>query len=154
MRLESYISSSRTLAIHDAPGRDEVLSRVAEAAAAALPEVDQQTLQEALLDRERQMPTSTPEGVGFPHALLPGIRETIVVAATVKPGVSFGVEDHPPVDLIFAMFGSSGKPWEHVRLLARLARIARAHGAIDRLRAPEDAQGFYEAILEEDRSHD
>jgi PTS system nitrogen regulatory IIA component len=154
MRLESYLSSSRTLAVQDASGRDEVLQRLADVAGAALPEVDAETLYKALLDRESQMPTSTPEGVGFPHALLPGIRETVIVAATLKPGVSFGVEDHPPVDLVFSMFGSSGKPWEHVRLLARLARIARGHGALDRLRGPEDAQGFYEAILEEDRSHD
>lgn len=153
MRLESFLKRSDVLVIEDAGSRNEVLDRIAEAAADATGGAQKSDLVDALMEREKQMPTSTPEGVGFPHALLPAIDQTRVIAALLKPGVSFGVADHPPVDLVFGMFGSSEKPWEHVRLLARLARIARGDGALERLRSAADAEALFEALIEEDRSH-
>ncbi|MCZ7597292.1 MAG: PTS sugar transporter subunit IIA [Gammaproteobacteria bacterium] len=52
-----------------------------------------------LMAREKQMPTSTPEGVAFPHALAAEIDKTHVAAALLKPGVDFGVAHHPRSDL-------------------------------------------------------
>jgi len=152
MRLESFLKQADVLVIEEPGSRNDVLERIAEAAATS-GGAEQSDLLDSLLEREKQMPTSTPEGVGFPHALLPAIEQTRVIAALLKPGVSFGVADHPPVDLVFGMFGSSEKPWEHVRLLARLARIARGEGALERLRAAADEEALYEALIEEDRSH-
>lgn len=153
MRLESFLKKSHVLVLSDPSSRNDVFQRIAEAAAASMAGSPVSDLVTALMAREEQMPTSTPEGVGFPHALLPAIDETLVIVALLKPGISFGVADHPPVDLVFGMFGSSEKPWEHVRLLARLARIARGEGALERIRAAEDEESLYEALIEEDRSH-
>ncbi len=153
MRLESFIHADRVLVLENATDRDEVLRLLAAAASPAIGDVDEEQLLEALQERESQMATSTPEAVGFPHALLPEIDSTIVVVALLRKGVDFGSPNHPPVTLIFGMFGSSEKPWEHVRLLARLARIARAPGALDKLRAAADARALFEALVEEDRSH-
>ena len=99
------------------------------------------------------MATATPEGVAFPHTLLEGLGETIVVACQVKAGVSFAGGKHPDSTMVFAMVGSKDRPFEHVRLLARLAQIAQEEGTLDRLRGAEDERALYELLLEEDRAH-
>ncbi|MCA9310903.1 MAG: PTS sugar transporter subunit IIA, partial [Phycisphaerales bacterium] len=98
-------------------------------------------------------PTSTPEGVAFPHAMLPAIKKTIIIPAILRPPVDFGVRSHPAASLIFCMFGDSNEPFSHVRLLARLARIAHSPGALDRLRAATDAADLYSILVAEDRAH-
>ena len=152
MRLEQYLDPERTLVLDDVGGVDELLGRLASAARSA--GVDASELESSLRDRESRAPTSTPEGVAFPHALLESVDETLVVAAVVKGGVQLGKADHPPSDVIFCMVGSAKSPWDHVRLLARLARIARAEGALERFRSATSGEELYAELVREDRSHD
>lgn len=140
-----------TAVLRGVPDRDAVLARLAQAAAPLLAAPAEQLFR-ALLDREQKMPTSTPEGVAFPHALLPGVADTVVVAAAIRPGVIFRAGDHPVVDLAFGVFGASDRPWEHVRLLARLARLVRREGALERLRAAEDGAQLHERLVKEDHA--
>jgi mannitol/fructose-specific phosphotransferase system IIA component (Ntr-type) len=90
--------------------------------------------------------------VAFPHAMAIEIDQTLVAAVYVPGGVDFGMARHPPPDLIFCMFGSPQHPWEHVRLLARLARLVRSEEARARLRATTDAADLYARLVQEDRS--
>lgn len=153
MRLEPLLKPELVLVLSDAADRDAVLSALAERASTAISGLDQATLNAELVEREGRIPTSTPEGVAFPHAMVQEIEETIVVPALVKGGVAFGVETHPKADIIFGMFGSSEKPFAHVRLLARLARIARGPGALDSFRKADTPEAFYDALIAEDRKH-
>ncbi|MHC4975952.1 MAG: PTS sugar transporter subunit IIA [Planctomycetota bacterium] len=153
MRLETFISPARTLILENVGDRDALLLALAEAGATTAGEIDSQTLYESLREREESGPTCTPEGVGFPHAMLESDIETVVIAAKLVPPVSMGSAEQPPVDLVFCMLGGKDKPWEHVRLLARLARIARAEGALQRLRGAGDASELYERLIGEDASH-
>lgn len=151
MRLEHFLRPERTVVLGGVTTLDALLHELAGAAASA--GVDAGEVEVALREREAQASTSTPEGVAFPHALLDGVEETIVVAARTPDGVAMGKADHPPCDIVFCMIGASSAPWDHVRLLARLARIARGPGALDRIRAASDGEALYEALLNEDRSH-
>jgi len=140
MRLEPLLQPDRTLILEGHSEAKEVLRELADRAHESLREVPADALYEALVDRERRYPTSTPEGVAFPHAMLSEITDTLVLAALLRPAVAFREGDHPPVDVVFAMFGSASKPFQHVQLLARLARVVRGDGALHRLRAAPDAE--------------
>lgn len=153
MRLEPILKPDLTFFIEGAADRDAVLKRLASAAASHAPDHAEDAILKALLAREAQTPTATPEGVAFPHAMLPDVDETLLLVARIKPAVSFGGNDIPAPDLVFCMIGSTGKPWEHVRLLARLARVARGAGALERFRSAENGAALYEALIEEDRAH-
>ena len=153
MRLEPYLKPGSALVIDGAKDRDDVLRRVAEQGASLLPGVDVSKLEKAMLDREAQMATSAPEGVAFPHGLLPELTDTVVLIAAVRPGVRFGSSQHPPVDMVFAMFGPAEAPWRHLSLLARLARIAHFEGALGRLRACDSGEALLDSVLAEDRAH-
>ena len=153
MKLESLIDLELTLVLDDVADRDALLRRLAEHLAARIEDIDAGRLHQALVDRERQAPTSTPEGVAFPHALYEGAGETCVVLARVPGGVDFGHPDHPPSDLIFAMVGPSDAAWQHVSILARLARICHSPGALDAMRKARDAQSLFECLQAEDARH-
>ncbi len=158
MRLETVLSPELTLVL-PAPGskgmdaRGSVLKDLSNRAQRLFPGVAAGGLLEGFLDRERNYPTGTPEGVAFPHVLLPEIDSTVVAALLLKPGVRWSVQDHPQQDLVFAIFGSAEKPWEHVRLLARLARVARGQGALARLREAADGARLYDLLIAEDRRY-
>jgi len=151
MRLEHFLHPDRTVVLSGVTTPDELLKRLAETASTA--GVDAGEVERALHEREGQAATSTPEGVAFPHALLDGVGETIVVAARAPEGVSMGKGDHPPSDIVFCMVGSAKAPWDHVRLLARLARIARGSGALERIRKATDGRELFDTLVSEDRAH-
>ena len=153
MRLEEFCKSELALVLDGVKSRDAALERIAQAAAPEIPGVDAAQLLASLVEREAKTPTSTPEGVAFPHALLPGLEQTIVVVATAKPAINFGVKGHPGSDVLFAMFGPEERPWDHVRLLARIARVSRGSGALERFRQAASAEALYEALIAEDRTH-
>lgn len=153
MRLEPCLHPDLTLVLDACPGLDAVLGGLAEAGAKQAGMPDREELLRGLVEREERYPTSTPEGVAFPHVLLKGIEQTLIVPVLLRPGVKWRNPSHPAQDLVFGMFGNIDRPWEHVRLLARLARIVRTAGALDRLRRAADARALHEALLGEDRSH-
>ena len=153
MRLEPILRPDLTLFIEGATDRDAVLRRLAEIAAKRASDHTAEMIHSALQARESQTPTATEEGVAFPHAMLPGLDQTLLIVARLKPAVTFGGTDLPSPDLVFCMIGSTEKPWEHVRLLARLARIARGVGGLERLRKAQSPDELFASLVEEDRAH-
>jgi PTS system nitrogen regulatory IIA component len=153
MRLEPLLQPDRTHIVTDCTDLSGVLRTLAERAHESLRQIPAETLHQALMDREKRYPTTTPEGVAFPHAMLSEISDTLVIVAVLRPSVAFNESSHPPVQLVFGMFGSAAKPFQHVRLLARLARIVKAEPARQRLIRAGDAAALYDALIAEDRAH-
>lgn len=153
MRVEPMLQPGVALVIDAERARDTILQHLAHAALPHTPGVSIEQLLAALIDRESKYPTGTPEGVAFPHALLPEITRTFVIPALLRPGVRWSNQNHPPQDIVFAIFGSADTPWEHIRLLARLARIVRREGGLTNLRAATDPADVLNRLIEEDRLH-
>ncbi|MBL9140545.1 MAG: PTS sugar transporter subunit IIA, partial [Phycisphaerae bacterium] len=98
---------------------DEVLGLLAHKAAISL-QLNERDLHEALRLRERVRPTALPEGVALPHAILNQIPRTLVVPAVVSNGVVFD-PSLPPATVIISLFGNLARPWDHIKMLARVA---------------------------------
>ena len=152
--LAPYLISDGILVLDPTPDVDAILIRAADIAAKAMAAsggtVSADALLESLRARESQRSTGTAEGVAFPHALIPGLPRSLVVVIHARGAVPF---DAHRCDLIFAMFGDADHPWEHVRLLARLARLTATPEARDRLRAASDDEALLAAIQAEDEAH-
>ncbi|MEX2670797.1 MAG: PTS sugar transporter subunit IIA [Phycisphaeraceae bacterium] len=153
MKLRDYITEGRAYLLERPDSRDAVLKRLSEQAAAAETSIDPEQLYEALLEREAKGATAMPEGVALPHALLEGVEQNMVFVASVRGGVDFKAQRGGPVDLIFMLVGPKDAPWEHIRLLARIARICHTPGALDRLRESGSAAVLYERLVAEDKRH-
>ena len=67
-------------------------------------------------------------------------------------GVQF-VPHEPPSTLIIGLFGDAGQPWHHIKILARLAKIAHDPSALEQIRAATDASDLVMRLLARDAVH-
>jgi mannitol/fructose-specific phosphotransferase system IIA component (Ntr-type) len=130
---------------------DAVLERLARLAGPVL-NMEPGTLQAALGAREAVQSTTFAAHVAVPHAVIDTIPTTLVVPGLVRQGVN-GTHSKHAVYVIIGMFGCSKRPWDHIRLLARIARIAEDPAAVERLRAATSHDDLIERLRAEDAAH-
>lgn len=153
MKLTPLIQPELTWVFESVDSKQSLIEQMTRRIAEHVGQLNAEALQSALCERESQGPTSTPEAVAFPHAMLDDLTESFVAVCLVKGGVDFGHPDHPPCDLIFLLVGPRHAAWEHLSVLARLARICHTPGALEAMRAAGDGQALCSVICQEDDRH-
>lgn len=108
---------------------------------------------QALAIRERSHTTCLGKGVAVPHATVPGLPKPLLLVATADPPVPFGPPDSDPVDLFFVLLSPPGREGEHIKLLARICRLAQRHEDLEELRGAQGSGQLLEAILRLDSRH-
>lgn len=101
----------------------------------------------SVIDREQVQSTAIGGGIAFPHARTTHAPELVLAAARLARGVDFRAPDGEAVDLVFLLLGPPDDPGEHVRLLARLARLLRRDEVLVELRGAGSEQEF-RAVIE------
>lgn len=101
----------------------------------------------ALKAREEAHTTCLGKGVAVPHATVPGLPEPLLLVATASPPVPFGPPDSDPVDLFFILLSPSGGERDHIKLLARICRLAQHPDELDPVRDSENTEALLEALL-------
>ncbi len=89
---------------------------------------------EALLEREKLGTTGIGDRLAIPHAKLEGLDHLVAVFARLQTPVSFDALDDEPVDLVFLLLAPTGAAAEHLKALARVARIFRDDQLCEALR--------------------
>jgi nitrogen PTS system EIIA component len=112
--------------------------------------LEERALFEALLQRERLGSTGIGEGLAIPHGKLPGLGRLFGLVARLERPIDFEALDSQPVDILFLLLAPEGAGADHLKALARVARVLREPGILERLRAARDAAAIY-ALLTEDR---
>jgi PTS system nitrogen regulatory IIA component len=153
LRLADYVRED--LVLFDLPPLDKagLIRALAEAIAGRLSQVDEGLLLERLTAREAQQSTAIGRGLALPHAMLPGLERSVVVVARASAALDFAALDAQPVDLFFVLLSPPGGTSEHLRVLARLARILDDEGTLERLRRAADAGDLFARMLAEDARH-
>ena len=153
LRLADYLRDD--LVIFDLPqlAKGELMRSLAAEVAARLPNVDEALLLERLNEREEQQSTGIGHGLALPHAMLPGLERTIVVVGRASRGLDFAALDAQPVDLFFLLLSPPEGTRDHLRVLARLARILDDEATLARLRTAADAAELFALLLAEDARH-
>ncbi len=132
-----------------ASGRDDVLRRlVADLHAAGAVRDEGETLRK-LVEREAVATTALGGGIALPHARTTSCLDPHLAVARLAPAVDFGAADGLPVDLVFLLLGPPEAPGEHVKLLARIAKLAQRQSALAELRRAPDERSF-RAVLDRD----
>lgn len=111
----------------------QALSLVAETAARRFG-MDAGDVLDALLAREQAGSTGVGAGVAVPHARLPGLDRMHAVFVRLESPVDYDSVDDAPVDLLFALFAPPEAGVEHLRALARVARLLRQADLREQLR--------------------
>ena len=120
---------------------------------ARLPVVDEPELLERLLAREAQQSTGIGGGLALPHAMVHGLEQTQLVVARVGESLDFAALDSEPVDLLFLLLSPEDARHEHLRLLARLARIVSPEETLAELRSAAGPEELFRMLLEQDARH-
>jgi PTS system nitrogen regulatory IIA component len=122
----------------------EILSRKS----AELAGVDAGAVFDALMSREELGSTGLGNGIAIPHGKFAGLGRVVAVFARLVDPIDFDSVDDQPVDLVMMLLAPMGAGADHLKALARVARLLRTEAVVDELRRTTDAERIY-AILTE-----
>jgi PTS system nitrogen regulatory IIA component len=103
--------------------KKRLLEVLAELLATDDPTLNQETVFEHLLERERLGSTGLGHGIALPHARMKDVTEAVGAFAQLRQGVSFDAIDDEPVDLAFALLVPESANEMHLQLLSQLASM-------------------------------
>lgn len=115
--------------------------------------IDAERIADALLEREKLGTTAIGEGIAIPHAKLTELDRLVGAFVRLAEPVDFDALDGIPVDLVFVLLAPEKASAEHLKALARLARLLRDPELRDRLRRTPDIDRVFALFTGQDRSH-
>ena len=131
-------------------GRKQVLAEMSAVMARAL-NLDAREVHEAVLERERLGSTGVGEGVAIPHARIETLFRPVGGFAHLSEPADFDAIDGRPADLVFMLLAPTDAGADHLRALARAARVFRQERIRAALRQAQTEEAVL-AILSPDRT--
>ncbi|WP_454918272.1 PTS IIA-like nitrogen regulatory protein PtsN [Xanthobacter sediminis] len=128
-----------------ASSKKQVLQELAQQAA-SLVNRDQREIFETLLQRERLGSTGVGNGIAIPHGKLPNLGKLVGLFARLEKPIDFESLDGEPVDLVFLLLAPEAAGADHLKALARVARMLRDPDVVEKLRATRDATLMYNLL--------
>jgi nitrogen PTS system EIIA component len=122
------------------------------AKAAALTGRDERDIFETLMQREKLGSTGVGHGVAIPHGKLAGLDRLVGVFALLDRPIDFDSLDGESVDVMFLLLAPESAGADHLKALARIARVLRDDETAAKLRAADDAAAMYALLTENARS--
>jgi PTS system nitrogen regulatory IIA component len=114
--------------------------------AAALTGQSERSIFEVLLQREKLGTTAVGYGVAIPHGKLQKLDRIFGLFARLERPIDFESMDGQPVDLLLLLLAPEGAGADHLKALARVARLLRDKDIANKLRASRDAESIF-AVL-------
>ena len=150
MKITDFLDAAAV--VPDLKGRDKhaVLTEMAERMA-SLRSMDSRKLLDILLERERIGSTAIGEGVAIPHGKMPGIQKVFGIFGRSLEGVNFDSLDGGLTYLFFLLVAPEDSAADHLKALARIARLLKDPALRARLMAGKTGEEIFNAIKEEDR---
>ena len=125
--------------------KKQVLHELA-ARAAMLSGQNERAIFDILMQREKLGSTAVGNGIAIPHGKMPGLTRLFGLFARLDRPVDFEALDNQPVDLVFLLLAPEGAGADHLKALARIARLLRDPTVAHKLRGSHDAESLY-AVL-------
>src|SRR5919107_5915625 len=147
MALLEFLSPEAVAPALRATGKKQALQELS-AHAARLTGLDEREVFETLLQRERLGSTGIGDRIAIPHGKLPRLERLFGLVARLDKPIDFEALDGQPVDLLFLLLAPEGAGADHLKALARIARVLREPGTIERIRATRDADALYAVLTE------
>ena len=145
MTLTDLVAPSAVLPALKVNGKKQALQELA-ARAAELTGESERAILEILLQREKLGSTAVGNGVAIPHGKLPKLGRLFGLFARLERAIDFEALDNQRVDLVFLLLAPETAGADHLKALARVARLLRDPEIARRLRESRDADAIY-AVL-------
>ena len=145
MELADILSEEAVLVGTNITNKRDVLVTLSEKAAALSGQPASEIFQ-ALNDREQLGSTGLGNGIAVPHGKFAALKSVMAVFLKLDRPVDFDSVDDQPVDIVMMLLAPMGAGADHLKALARVARILRTDSVLDALRRTDDPARLY-AIL-------
>ncbi len=145
MPLSDLLAPKAVVSALKASDKKEAIQELA-ARLGALMQRDANEIFEILLQRERLGSTGIGGGVAIPHGKLAKLDRLVGVFARLDKPIDFDALDGEPVDLVFALLAPEAAGADHLKALARIARLLRDPKVAERLRTVVDSNQMF-AVL-------
>jgi nitrogen PTS system EIIA component len=116
------------------------------ARAAVLTSRGEREILDILQQREKLGSTGVGNGIAIPHGKLPKLDRLFGLFARLDRPIDFEALDGQPVDLVFLLLAPEAAGADHLKALARVARLLRDPDTAKKLRESRDADAIY-AVL-------
>ena len=145
MPLNDLVAPNAIIPALKVNGKKQALQELA-AKAAELSGLSERTIFEILMQREKLGSTGVGSGIAIPHGKLPKLNKLFGVFARLERPIDFEALDGQAVDLVFLLLAPEGAGADHLKALARVARLLRDPEVARKLRDSRDAEALY-AVL-------
>lgn len=145
MTLTDLVAPSAIVPALKVNNKKQVLQELS-ARAAELTGQSERAIFEILLQREKLGSTAVGNGVAIPHGKLSKLGRLFGLFARLERPIDFEALDGQPVDLVFLLLAPEGAGADHLKALARIARLLRDQDVAKKLRASRDAQAIYSVL--------
>lgn len=153
MHLRDYLDPSLVFTGLAPTDKQSLLGELAKLTAEQVSTIDRDTLLKHLRARETESSTGVGEGVAIPHCFLEGLERPLCIVAQVPQGIDFKAIDEKPVYILFMLVSPPTARMAHLRLLARISRVANRPGFARSAAAATDPEALHQLLEREDRSH-
>ncbi len=145
MPLHDLIAPNAVIPALKVNGKKQALQELA-AKAAELTGGDERAILDVLVQREKLGSTAVGNGIAIPHGKLAELPRLFGLFARLARPIDFEALDGEPVDLICLLLAPEGAGADHLKALARIARLLRGPDVAKSLRDAADSDAIY-AIL-------
>ena len=145
MDLTDLLAPDAVLGALKANGKKQALQELA-ARAATLTGLAEREIYDTLLQREKLGSTGVGHGVAIPHGRMAGLPRIFGLFARLDRPIDFEALDDEPVDLVFLLLAPESAGADHLKALARIARLLRDPATASKLRSLSDPAALY-AVL-------
>ena len=109
---------------------------------------DKQTVEEAVIRREKVLSTGLGRGVAVAHGTTELVEEIVIALGISEAGIEFDAVDQAPVHLLFVIANPPGQQLEYLTALSAVTRLVRNESFRKSLRAKVPAHEIELKICE------
>ena len=146
MLLTDLVAPNAVIAALKVNGKKQALQELA-AKAAQLTGQNERAVFEVLLQREKLGSTGVGNGIAIPHGKLPKLDRLFGLFGRLDRPIDFEALDGQPVDLVFLLLAPETAGADHLKALARVARLLRDPDVARKLRESRDAEALYAVLM-------
>ncbi|HEX4298688.1 MAG TPA: PTS sugar transporter subunit IIA [Devosia sp.] len=147
MELRDILSQESVLVCTDIKTKRDVLTKLSDKVAALTGQPAAEIF-EALNDRESLGSTGLGNGIAVPHGKYAPLKGVMAVFMRLPSPVDFESVDDQPVDIVMMLLAPMGAGADHLKALARVARVLRTDSVADALRHSSDPATLYRILTQ------
>jgi PTS system nitrogen regulatory IIA component len=134
MNITDLLMPDRVSCRDDLGSKKRLLEYVSELLAGSSPQLTQNEIFDALINREKLGSTGLGKGVAIPHGRIASLGRPVCAFVRLATPVDFDATDGQPVDLIFTLLVPEDSTEEHLQVLSTIAEIFSNAGICKALR--------------------